>query len=75
MAIFILLCLFLIAEEAKRAIRSKTSSPITDLALRVLYNMAEEDSSISKTYFTRVKSGVLIKSVTIAISNHEQRLR
>ncbi|MBW7981321.1 helix-turn-helix transcriptional regulator [Enterobacillus tribolii] len=49
-------------------------SPITDLALRMLHDMAGEDSSVSKAYFTRAKSGVLMKSVTIAIRNKEQRV-
>ncbi len=48
-------------------------SPITDLALRMLHDMAGADSSVSKAYFTRAKSGVLMKSVTIAIRNKEQR--
>lgn len=49
-------------------------SPITDMALRMLHDMAGADSSVSKTYFTRAKSGVLMKSVTIAIRNKEQRV-
>ncbi|WP_213993231.1 transcriptional regulator [Sodalis sp. dw_96] len=52
----------------------KIGSPISDLALRMLHDMAGEDSSVSKAYFTRAKSGVLMKSVTIAIRNHEQRV-
>ncbi len=52
----------------------KIGSPITDLALRMLHDMAGEDSSVSKAYFTRAKSGVLMKSVTIAIRNREQRV-
>ena len=52
----------------------KIGSPITDLALRMLHDMAGEDSSVSKAYFTRAKSGVLMKSVTIAIRNKEQRV-
>ncbi|MEG1349256.1 MAG: PAS domain-containing protein, partial [Hafnia sp.] len=31
----------------------KIGSPITDLALRMLHDMAGEDSSVSKAYFTR----------------------
>lgn len=52
----------------------KIGSPITDLALRMLHDMAGEDSSVSKAYFTRAKSGVLMKSVTIAIRNKDQRV-
>ncbi|GAA3914111.1 MULTISPECIES: helix-turn-helix transcriptional regulator [Gibbsiella] len=52
----------------------KIGSPITDLALRMLHDMAGDDSSVSKTYFTRAKSGALMKSVTIAIRNREQRV-
>jgi len=52
----------------------KIGSPISDLALRMLHDMAGDDSSVSKAYFTRAKSGVLMKSVTIAIRNREQRV-
>lgn len=31
-------------------------SPITDLALRMLHDMAGADSSVSKAYFTRAKA-------------------
>ena len=49
-------------------------SPITDLALRMLHDMTGADSSVSKCYFTRAKSGVLMKSVTIAIRNRDHRV-
>lgn len=52
----------------------KVGSPISDLALRMLHDMAGEDSSVSRAYFTRAKNGVLMKSVTIAIRNREQRV-
>jgi len=52
----------------------KIGSPISDLALRMLHDMAGDDSSVSKAYFTRAKNGVLMKSVTIAIRNREQRV-
>ena len=52
----------------------KIGSPITDLALRMLHDMTGADSSVSKCYFTRAKSGVLMKSVTIAIRNREHRV-
>ncbi|WP_435132719.1 helix-turn-helix transcriptional regulator [Plesiomonas shigelloides] len=48
-------------------------SPITDLALRMLHDM--EDASVSRAYFTRAKGGgALMKSITIAIRNHENRV-
>jgi len=52
----------------------KIGSPITDLALRMLHDMTGADSSVSRCYFTRAKSGVLMKSVTTAIRNREQRV-
>ncbi|CAJ0999378.1 Transcriptional regulator DauR [Sodalis praecaptivus] len=52
----------------------KVGSPISDLALRMLHDMACEDSSVSRAYFIRAKNGVLMKSVTIAIRNREQRV-
>lgn len=52
----------------------KISSPITNLALRMLHNITKANSSVSKCYFTRAKSGVLIKSLTIAIRNRKQRV-
>ena len=39
-----------------------------------LHDMTGADSSVSKCYFTRAKSGVLMKSLTIAIRNREQRV-
>lgn len=47
-------------------------SPITDLALQSLHNMKTD--SVSKPYFTRAKSNGLMKSVTIAIRNQQQRI-
>ncbi|NIH15703.1 transcriptional regulator [Serratia symbiotica] len=53
----------------------KIGSPITDLALRMLHDMVcDSSSSVSKAYFTRAKSGALMKSITIAIRNREQRV-
>ncbi|MGU0043127.1 helix-turn-helix transcriptional regulator [Escherichia coli] len=52
----------------------KIGSPITDLALRMLHDMTGADSSVFKRHFTRAKSGVLMKSLTIAIRNREQRV-
>ena len=47
-------------------------SPLTDLALKSLHNMKTD--SVSKPYFTRIKNGSLMKSVTIAIRNKNQRI-
>ena len=47
-------------------------SPLTDLALKSLHNMKTD--SVSKPYFTLIKNGVLMKSVTIAIRNKNQRI-
>ncbi|GAA0482724.1 MULTISPECIES: transcriptional regulator [Tatumella] len=52
----------------------QVGSPITDLALRMLHDLQGEKSNVSRAYFTRAKSGVLMKSVTIAIRNHSQRV-
>lgn len=52
----------------------QVGSPITDLALQMLHDMTGADSNVSRTYFTRAKSGVLMKSVTIAIRNNQQRV-
>lgn len=52
----------------------KIGLPITDLALRMLHDMTDIDSSVSKAYFTRAKSGALMKSVTIAIRNPRRRV-
>ena len=47
-------------------------SPLTDLALKSLHNMKTD--SVSKPYFTRIKNCGLMKSVTIAIRNKNQRI-
>ena len=47
-------------------------SPLTDLALKSLHNMKTD--SVSTPYFTRIKNGSLMKSVTIAIRNKNQRI-
>lgn len=47
-------------------------SPLTDLALKSLHNM--QTDNVSKPYFTRAKSNGLMKSVTIAIRNRNQRI-
>jgi len=50
---------------------SKIGSPIKDLPLRMLHDMAGDSSSVAKAYFTCTKSGELMKSVTVAIRNRE----
>ncbi|ACA31582.1 helix-turn-helix transcriptional regulator [Histophilus somni] len=50
----------------------QVGSPITNFALTSLHNMQTE--SVSKPYFTRSKSKGLMKSVTIAIRNGNQRI-
>lgn len=52
----------------------QVGSPITNLALRMLHDLQGEKSNVSRAYFTRAKSGVLMKSVTIAIRNRQQRV-
>lgn len=47
-------------------------SPITDLALKSLHNL--QSDSVSKPYFTKAKGNGLMKSVTIAIRNAQQRI-
>ncbi|MDG6895204.1 helix-turn-helix transcriptional regulator [Volucribacter amazonae] len=50
----------------------KVGSPITDFALKSLHNMKSEN--VSKPYFTRAKGNGLMKSITIAIRNPQQRI-
>lgn len=50
----------------------REGSPITDLALKSLHNL--QTDSVPKPYFTRAKSNGLMKSVTIAIRNKQQRI-
>jgi len=52
----------------------QVGSPITNLALRMLHDLHNEKTNVSRAYFTRAKSGVLMKSVTIAIRNRQQRV-
>lgn len=40
----------------------------------MLHDMTDIDSSVSKAYFTRAKSGALMKSATIAIRNPKRRV-
>jgi len=50
----------------------QVGSPMTDRALQSLHSMKNE--SVSKPYFTKAKSSGLMKSVTIAIRNKNQRI-
>nr|WP_086940692.1 transcriptional regulator [Thaumasiovibrio occultus] len=52
----------------------KVGSPITDLALRMLRDIEGSERNFSRAYFTRAKGGVLMKSITIAIRNGEERV-
>ncbi|AAP96630.1 hypothetical protein RZ60_07140 [[Haemophilus] ducreyi] len=50
----------------------KIGSPLTDKALKSLHQM--QTDSVSKPYFTRLKGGILMKSITIAIRNSKQHV-
>lgn len=52
----------------------KLGSPITSLALQKLHELDKQQSQRPQVYFTRAKSGVLMKSMTIAIRNHTDRV-
>lgn len=52
----------------------QVGSPITDLALRMLRDIEGSERNFSRSYFTRAKGGVLMKSITIAIRNGEDRV-
>ncbi|WP_369808747.1 MULTISPECIES: helix-turn-helix transcriptional regulator [Photobacterium] len=52
----------------------KVGSPITDLALRMLRDIEGSERNFSRAYFTRAKGGALMKSITIAIRNSEDRI-
>ncbi|TCJ95919.1 putative transcriptional regulator YheO [Volucribacter psittacicida] len=52
--------------------KRNVGSPITDFALKSLHNMRSEN--VSKPYFTRAKGSGLMKSITIAIRNPQQRI-
>ncbi|UJF19202.1 transcriptional regulator [Vibrio sp. SS-MA-C1-2] len=51
-------------------------SPITDLALRMLKDIEGSERNFSRAYFTRAKggTGTLMKSITVAIRNGDQRI-
>ncbi len=52
----------------------KVGSPITDLALQMLRDIEGSKGNFSRSYFTRAKGGVLMKSITIAIRNSDDRI-
>ncbi len=52
----------------------QVGSPITDLALRMLRDIEGSERNFSRAYFTRAKGGVLMKSITIAIRNGDDRV-
>lgn len=52
----------------------KVGSPITDLALQMLKDIERSKRNFSRSYFTRAKGGVLMKSITIAIRNGDERI-
>ncbi len=52
----------------------QVGSPITDLALKMLKDIEKSERNFSRSYFTRAKGGVLMKSITVAIRNGEQRV-
>ncbi|WED22079.1 transcriptional regulator [Vibrio sp. JC009] len=49
-------------------------SPITDMALKMLRDIESTERNFSRAYFTRAKGGVLMKSITIAIRNGNNRV-
>ncbi|MCA2492468.1 MULTISPECIES: helix-turn-helix transcriptional regulator, partial [Vibrio] len=52
----------------------QVGSPITDLALKMLKDIEGSERNFSRSYFTRAKGGVLMKSITVAIRNGENRV-
>ncbi|MDP5255335.1 MULTISPECIES: transcriptional regulator [unclassified Vibrio] len=52
----------------------QVGSPITDLALKMLKDIEGSERNFSRSYFTRAKGGVLMKSITVAIRNGEDRV-
>lgn len=52
----------------------QVGSPITDLALKMLQDIEGSERNFSRSYFTRAKGGVLMKSITIAIRNGDDRV-
>lgn len=54
--------------------QSSSGSPITDMALKMLRDIEGSERNFSRSYFTRAKGGVLMKSITVAIRNGENRV-
>ncbi|ANO31908.1 transcriptional regulator [Vibrio breoganii] len=52
----------------------QVGSPITDLALKMLKDIEGSERNFSRAYFTRAKGGVLMKSITVAIRNGDNRV-
>lgn len=52
----------------------QVGSPITDMALKMLRDIEGSERNFSRSYFTRAKGGVLMKSITVAIRNGENRV-
>ncbi|OEE64486.1 transcriptional regulator [Enterovibrio norvegicus] len=52
----------------------QVGSPITDLALRMLRDIEGSERNFSRAYFTRAKGNTLMKSITVAIRNGENRV-
>ncbi len=52
----------------------QVGSPITDLALRMLRDIKGSERNFSHPYFTRAKGNVLMKSITVAIRNADERI-
>lgn len=52
----------------------KVGSPITDLALQMLKDIEKSKRNFSRSYFTKAKGGVLMKSITVAIRNGDKRI-
>lgn len=52
----------------------QVGSPITALALKMLKDIEGSERNFSRSYFTRAKGGVLMKSITIAIRNGDNRV-
>jgi predicted transcriptional regulator YheO len=52
----------------------QVGSPITDMALKMLKDIEGSERNFSRPYFTRAKGGLLMKSITIAIRNGNNRV-
>ena len=52
----------------------QVGSPITDLALQMLKDIERSERDFSQAYFTRAKGNTLMKSITVAIRNKDERV-